>query len=35
MRQTDINARYYPGPHKFDAQMQDEAFAWFDKWLKR
>jgi dienelactone hydrolase len=25
---------YYPGPHKFDAQMQDEAFAWFDKWLK-
>jgi dienelactone hydrolase len=26
---------YYPGPHKFDAQMQDEAFAWFDKWLIR
>ena len=26
---------YYPGPHKFDAQMQDEAFAWFDKWLKK
>jgi hypothetical protein len=26
---------YYPGPHKFDAQMQGEAFAWFDKWLKK
>jgi hypothetical protein len=25
---------YYPGPHKFDAQMQAEAFAWFDRWLK-
>jgi dienelactone hydrolase len=25
---------YYPGPHKFDAKMQTEAFAWFDRWLK-
>jgi dienelactone hydrolase len=25
---------YYPGPHKFDAPMQAEAFAWFDRWLK-
>lgn len=25
---------YYPGPHKFDADMQVEAFDWFDKWLK-
>jgi dienelactone hydrolase len=25
---------YYPGPHKFDADMQKEAFNWFDKWLK-
>lgn len=25
---------YYPGPHKFDAKMQKEAFNWFDKWLK-
>ncbi len=24
---------YYPGPHKFDAPMQVEAFAWFDRWL--
>lgn len=26
---------YYPGPHKFDAKMQSEAFGWFDKWLKK
>ena len=25
---------YYPGPHKFDADMQKEAFSWFDRWLK-
>ncbi len=25
---------FYPGPHKFDAQMQGDAFNWFDKWLK-
>jgi dienelactone hydrolase len=25
---------FYPGPHKFDAKMQAEAFDWFDKWLK-
>lgn len=25
---------YYPGPHKFDANMQAEAFDWFDKWLR-
>jgi len=25
---------FYPGPHKFDAAMQTEAFAWFDHWLK-
>lgn len=25
---------YYPGPHKFDASMQTEAFQWFDRWLK-
>jgi hypothetical protein len=25
---------FYPGPHKFDASMQAEAFGWFDKWLK-
>lgn len=25
---------FYPGEHKFDIRMQDEAFAWFDRWLK-
>ena len=25
--------RFYPGPHKFDLEMQEEAFAWFDRWL--
>ena len=25
---------FYPGEHKFDAKMQQEAFGWFDKWLK-
>lgn len=25
---------YYPGPHKFDAQMQEDAFAWFERWLQ-
>jgi hypothetical protein len=27
-------ASFYNGPHKFDADMQKEAFAWFDRWLK-
>ncbi|MFN0166145.1 MAG: hypothetical protein ACKV22_06910 [Bryobacteraceae bacterium] len=27
-------ASFYDGPHKFDAEMQKEAFAWFDRWLK-
>ena len=25
---------FHPGPHKFDRNMQAEAFAWFDRWLK-
>jgi dienelactone hydrolase len=24
---------FYPGPHKFDRDMQAEAFDWFDAWL--
>ncbi|MEQ9437672.1 MAG: hypothetical protein RIG62_01445 [Cyclobacteriaceae bacterium] len=24
---------FYPGPHKFDADMQGEAFEWFKHWL--
>ena len=27
-------ASFYDGPHKFDLDMQKEAFAWFDRWLK-
>jgi dienelactone hydrolase len=27
-------AKFYPGPHKFDLDMQRDAFAWFDRWLK-
>jgi dienelactone hydrolase len=26
---------FYPGEHKFDADMQKEAFDWYDKWLKK
>jgi dienelactone hydrolase len=29
-----FHCSYYPGPHKFDASMQTEAFGWFDRWLK-
>jgi len=25
---------FYPGEHKFDSDMQKEAFNWFDRWLK-
>jgi predicted esterase len=24
---------FYPGGHRFDRRMQDEAFAWFERWL--
>jgi dienelactone hydrolase len=27
-------ATFYDGPHKFDREMQKEAFDWFDRWLK-
>ena len=26
--------QFYPGPHKFDVQMQRDAFEWLDRWLK-
>jgi hypothetical protein len=26
---------FYDGPHKFDRDMQKEAFEWFDRWLKK
>jgi len=25
--------KFYPGPHKFDLEMQRDAFQWFDLWL--
>lgn len=27
-------ASFYDGPHKFDRDMQKQAFEWFDQWLK-
>ncbi len=32
--QDRYKCAYYPGPHKFDRQMQGDAFDWFDRWLK-
>ena len=26
--------KFYPGPHKFDLEMQNDAFNFFDQWLK-
>ena len=28
-----FRSELYPGPHKFDARMQADAFEWFDKTL--
>ncbi len=28
-----ISCRFYPGGHKFDKEMQADAFDWFDQWL--
>lgn len=25
--------KFYEGEHKFDAAMQADAYAWFDRWL--
>ena len=30
----NYSGKFYEGHHKFDAQMQADAFDWFDKWLK-
>jgi hypothetical protein len=27
--------RYYEVPHQFNATMQEEAFAWLEKWLRK
>ena len=29
------NGHFFPGPHKFDIEMQETAFAFYDKWLKQ
>jgi predicted esterase len=29
-----LRCRFYPGGHKFDLEMQADAFDWFDRWLK-
>ena len=29
-----LEVNFYPGPHKYDAKMQADAFHWFDRWLK-
>ncbi|MDH5400540.1 MAG: hypothetical protein OEX02_20475, partial [Cyclobacteriaceae bacterium] len=29
-----LEVNFYPGPHKYDAKMQADAFRWFDRWLK-
>ena len=28
------HGQFFPGPHKFDAEMQEVAFGFFDRWLK-
>jgi len=28
------SCHFYPGPHKLDLKMQEDAFGWFDRWLK-
>jgi hypothetical protein len=29
----NYSGRFFPGPHKFDAEMQEVAFSWFDRHL--
>ena len=28
------SGQFFPGPHKFDVEMQEAAFAFFDRWMK-
>ena len=32
--EENYTSKFYPGHHKFDAEMQKDAFDWFDRWLK-
>jgi dienelactone hydrolase len=34
-RPERYRAKYYDVPHQFNAEMQEEAFAWLEKWLAR
>jgi predicted esterase len=27
------SGQFYPGPHKFDLEMQEAAFDWLEEWL--
>ncbi len=29
-----FGAHFYDGPHRFDVPMQEDAFAWLDRWLR-
>jgi len=29
-----VRTSLHPGPHRFSREMQEEAFAWLDRWLK-
>ncbi|MDR0562157.1 MAG: dienelactone hydrolase family protein [Spirochaetaceae bacterium] len=33
-RPERYEGRFYPGGHQFNIAMQDDAFMWFDRWLK-
>ncbi|MBO3802596.1 MAG: acetylxylan esterase [Candidatus Brockarchaeota archaeon] len=32
-KSAHYSGKFYPGPHKFDAEMQEDAFDWFKRWL--
>jgi dienelactone hydrolase len=32
--ERQLQCRFFPGPHKFDGEMQAAAFDWFDRWLR-
>jgi hypothetical protein len=33
-RSEKYSSRFYPGGHKFDRSMQEDAFSWYDRWLR-
>lgn len=32
--EENYSGKFYPGPHKFDIEMQEDAFEWLNKWLR-